>query len=74
MKITINLINKDWIQLRGTHYALEYLPDDFDSFHTLLTESQLQDSDELTRNWYSNYLDLMARPALRRRRRIARCR
>ena len=28
----------DWIQLRGTPYALEYFPDDFDKFWTFLTE------------------------------------
>ena len=49
----------DWIQLRGTPYALQYFPDDFDRFHTFLTESELKDSDEQTRKWYSDYLDLM---------------
>jgi hypothetical protein len=51
-------LNK-WIQLRGAPYALQYFPDDFDKFQTFLTESQLKDSDELTRKWYSDYLDLM---------------
>lgn len=27
--------------------------------HTFLTESELKDGDELTRKWYSDYLDLM---------------
>ena len=49
----------DWIQLRGTPYALQYFPDDFDRSHTFLTESELKDSDEQTRKWYSDYLDLM---------------
>ena len=29
------------------------------SFRTFLTESELKDSDEQTRKWYSDYLDLM---------------
>ena len=49
----------DWIQLRGTPYALQYFPDDFDRSHTFLTESELKDSDDQTRKWYSDYLDLM---------------
>ncbi|MGA7900359.1 MAG: hypothetical protein WCA39_16020 [Nitrososphaeraceae archaeon] len=49
----------DWIQLRGTPYALEYFPDDFDRSHTFLTESDLKDGDDQTRKWYSDYLDLM---------------
>jgi catechol 2,3-dioxygenase-like lactoylglutathione lyase family enzyme len=54
----IILLN-DWIQLKGTPYALKYFPDDFDRFHTFLTEGQLKDGDEQTRKWYSDYLDLM---------------
>ena len=49
----------DWIQLRGTPYALQYLPDDFDKFQTFLTESELKDGDEQTRKGYSDYTDLM---------------
>ena len=49
----------DWIQLRGTPYALQYFPDDFDRSRTFLTESELKDTDEQTRKWYSDYLDLM---------------
>ena len=49
----------DWIQLRGTPYALQYFPDDFDKFQTFLTDSELKDGDEQTRKWYSDYLDLM---------------
>ena len=49
----------DWIQLRGTPYALEYFPDNFDKVWTFLTESDLKNSDEQTRKWYSDYLDLM---------------
>ena len=48
----------EWIQLRGTAYALEYFPDDFE-FQTFLSESDLRDSDDQTRKWYSDYLDLM---------------
>ena len=49
----------DWIRLRGTSYALEYFPDDFDMSRTFLTESELKDGDDQTRKWYSDYLDLM---------------
>ena len=48
----------NWIQLKGTPYALEYFPDDFDSFHTFQTESELKNSDEQTRKWYSDYLEV----------------
>jgi hypothetical protein len=54
-KIPLN----EWIQLRGTPHALEYFPDDFDRPQTFLTESDLKSSDEETRKWYSDYLDLM---------------
>ena len=49
----------DWIKLRGTPYALDYLPDNFDRSHTFLTESELKNSDEQTGKWYSDYLDFM---------------
>ena len=39
--------------------VLQYFPDDFDRFHTFLTETQLKDSDDQTRKWYIDYLDLM---------------
>jgi hypothetical protein len=45
------------IQLRGTPYALEYFPDDFDRSHTFLTESELKDTDDQTRKWYPDYLE-----------------
>jgi hypothetical protein len=35
----------DWIRLRGTPYALQYFPDDFDNPRTFLTESKLKNSD-----------------------------
>jgi hypothetical protein len=49
----------EWIQFRGTPSALEHFPDDYDEFLTFLTESDLKDSDDKTRKWYSDYLDLM---------------
>ncbi|MGC2426175.1 MAG: hypothetical protein WA421_04005, partial [Nitrososphaeraceae archaeon] len=49
----------DWIQFRGTSYALQYFPDDFDSPRTFLTESEVKDGGDQTRKWYSDYLDLM---------------
>ena len=45
----------DWIQLKGTPYALQYFPDDFDRSHTFLTENELKDGDDQTRKWYSDY-------------------
>ena len=51
-------LNK-WIRLKGTPYALQYFPDDSDKVWTFLTESDLKNSDEQTRKWYSDYLDLM---------------
>ncbi|HEY7079482.1 MAG TPA: hypothetical protein VH500_07265 [Nitrososphaeraceae archaeon] len=55
---SINALN-EWISLRGTSYALEYFPDDFDTSYTFLTESELKNNDEQTRKWYLDYLDLM---------------
>jgi hypothetical protein len=49
----------EWIQLKGTPYALECFPDDFDKCQTFLTESELKVSDDKTRKWYFDYLDLM---------------
>ncbi len=49
----------EWIQLRGTPYALECFPDDYDKFWTFLTESELRNGDDQTRKWYSDYFDLM---------------
>ena len=49
----------DWIQFRGTPYALQYFPDDLDNPRTFLTESELKNGDERTSKWYSDYLDLM---------------
>ncbi|MGN6633684.1 MAG: hypothetical protein ACTHKP_15825 [Nitrososphaeraceae archaeon] len=49
----------EWIRLKETPYALECFPDDFDKFQTFKTESELKNSDERTRKWYSDYLDLM---------------
>jgi hypothetical protein len=49
----------EWIQLRGTPFALECFPDDYDNFRTFLTENELENGDEQTKKWYRNYLDLM---------------
>ncbi len=49
----------EWIQLKETPYARLYFPDDFDRFQTFLIENELKNSDEITRKWYSDYLDLM---------------
>jgi hypothetical protein len=49
----------DWVQLRGTPYALQCFPDDFENPRTFLTECDLTNSDEPTRKWYSDCLDLM---------------
>jgi len=53
------ILANDWIQLRGTPYMLQYFPDNFDKFHTFLTERKLKDGDDQIRKWYSDYLDLM---------------
>ena len=50
---------KEWIRLKGTPYGLQYFPDDFDRSHTFLIESELKSSDDKTRKWYSDYMDLM---------------
>jgi hypothetical protein len=49
----------DWIHLRETPCALNYFPDDFDRFQTFLPEGELKDSEYQTKQWYSDYLDLM---------------
>ena len=49
----------EWTRLTGTHFALQYFPDDFDKCQTFLTECELKGSDDKTRKWYSDYLDLM---------------
>ena len=48
----------EWNQLRGSPFALQYFPDDFDRSHTFLTKSELKNSDEWTRKWYSDYLEV----------------
>ena len=55
----IILLN-DWIQLRGTPYALEYFPDDFDEVWAHIIESEIEeDGDDQKKKWHSDYLDLM---------------
>jgi phenolic acid decarboxylase len=50
----------DWIQHKGTSYALEFFPDDFDEVWAHMIEDELrEDGDDQTRKWYSDYLDLM---------------
>jgi hypothetical protein len=49
----------EWIQLRGTPYALQYFPDDFDEVWAHIIKSEIKDSNIQTRKWYSDYLDLM---------------
>lgn len=50
----------DWIQLRGTPYALEYFPDDFDEVWAHIIESEIEeDGDDQKKKWHSDYLDLM---------------
>ena len=44
---------------KETPCALEYFHDNFDEFWAYSIESELKDSDEQTRNWCSDYLDLM---------------
>ena len=44
----------DWIRLRGTPYALQYFPDDFDNPRTFLAESELKNTGDQTSKWYSS--------------------
>ncbi|MFY9965113.1 MAG: hypothetical protein WAK50_05195 [Nitrososphaeraceae archaeon] len=50
---------EDWILLKDTDEALEYFPDDFDTLLSFISETELQNKDEDTKRWYSNYLELM---------------
>jgi len=45
----------EWTRLTGTHFALQYFPDDFVKFLTFSTKSELKDSNERIRKWYSDY-------------------
>lgn len=47
------------VQLRGTAYALQYFPDDFDELWAHIIECELKDGDDQMSKWYSDYLDLM---------------
>jgi len=50
----------EWIQLKGTSYALEYFPDDFNEVWTRIIENELrEDGDDQKKKWHSDYLDLM---------------
>lgn len=49
----------DWITLNDTPEAFEYYPDDFQITSTFIPKTELQDKDEDTKVWYSDYLELM---------------
>jgi hypothetical protein len=49
----------NWITLKDTPEALEYFPDDFQIPSTFIPKTELQDKDEDTKVWYSDYLELM---------------
>jgi hypothetical protein len=48
---------EEWIELKGTPYAWQYFPDDFNEFRTVLSENEL--TNEKTKKWNSDYLELM---------------
>jgi hypothetical protein len=50
---------EDWILLKDTAEALEYFPDNFDNLSTFISEIELQNKNEDTKKWYSDYLELM---------------
>jgi hypothetical protein len=50
---------EDWTLLKDTSEALEYFPDDFQIPTTFIPETELQNKDEDTKKWYSDYLELM---------------
>jgi hypothetical protein len=50
---------EEWIQLKDTPRAVNYLPDDFHIPSTFIPEPELQHKDEDTKRWYSDYLELM---------------
>jgi len=50
---------EDWILLKDTAEVLGYFPDDFDILLTFISETELQNKDEDTKKWYSDYLELM---------------
>jgi hypothetical protein len=45
------------IELKRTPYVWKYFPDDFNEFRTFLSESEL--TNEKTKKWNSDYLELM---------------
>jgi hypothetical protein len=49
----------DWTLLKDSSEALEYFPDDFDILSTFISETEIQEKDEDTKKWYSEYLELM---------------
>jgi hypothetical protein len=50
---------EEWIEIRDTPYALEYLPDDFDQVLTYIPEDEVGRDGEDVKKWDSNYIELM---------------
>ena len=50
---------EEWIKLKGTPYAWQYFPDDFNHFWTSPSETELNTADEKTKisKWNSDYLE-----------------
>jgi hypothetical protein len=46
-----------WIELKGTPFAWQYFPADFNEFGTFLSENEL--TNEKIKKWNSDYLELM---------------
>jgi hypothetical protein len=51
----------DWMSIKNTSYALQYLPDDFDELWTCISQEELEQGlkREDVKKWDSDYLELM---------------
>jgi hypothetical protein len=51
----------DWMSIKNTQYALQYLPDDFDEMWTCISQEELEQGlkREDAKIWNSDYLELM---------------
>lgn len=50
----------NWIRVRGTPYALDYFPDDFDQSLTYISKDELEEQNcDVVKRWNLDYLELM---------------
>ena len=47
------------VEIKGSPYAWQYFPDDFNEFRTFLSESELTNEKTKKKKWNSDYLELM---------------